>query len=219
MSHVTLVRHGQANSSARDEGGYDRLSPLGHDQARWLGEYLRDTGGVFARVYSGTLRRHVETAAGIAAPCDTETVLDKRLNELEYFTIAALMADQHGIPVPTDRESFVYHLPTLYRLWRDGAIEGAPESFDDFETRVSDALHEIAAGTGRALVVTSGGVIGMAMRVTMALDLPVMAHACLPIRNASLHRFQPLATGLALTQFNATPHLDQRDRQHAWTHL
>ena len=36
MSHVTLVRHGQANSSARDELGYDRLSELGWQQAEWL---------------------------------------------------------------------------------------------------------------------------------------------------------------------------------------
>jgi hypothetical protein len=68
-------------------------------------------------------------------------------------------------------------------------------------------------------VVTSGGVIGMAMRVTMGLDIPALSHACLAIQNTSMHRFQPLATGLALTQFNATPHLDTPDRHHAQTHL
>ena len=219
MSHVTLVRHGQANTQARDEHGYDRLSPLGHQQAQWLGHYLRDTGDVFARVYSGTLRRHVETAAGIDAPCATDIVQDPRLNELEYFTLAQLMAVQHDIPVPMDREAFVHHLPRLYTLWRDGQIDGAPETFENFETRTRDALHDIAAGQGRALVVTSGGVIGMAMRVTMGLDIAALSHACLAIRNTSLHRFQPLPTGLALTQFNATPHLDAPDRHHAQTHL
>ena len=29
MSYITLVRHGQANTAARDEHSYDRLSPLG----------------------------------------------------------------------------------------------------------------------------------------------------------------------------------------------
>lgn len=219
MSHVTLVRHGQANTHARDEQGYDRLSPLGHQQAQWLGAYLRDTGDVFARVYSGTLRRHIETATGIDAPCDAETITDPRLNELEYFTLAQMMVDQHAIPMPQDRAEFVHHLPQLYTLWRDNRIEGAPETFAAFETRTRDALHDIAAGRGRALVVTSGGVIGMAMRVTMGLDIPALSHACLAISNTSLHRFQPLATGLALTQFNATPHLDTPDRHHAQTHL
>ena len=65
MSFITLVRHGQANSSARDEGSYDRLSDLGWQQARWLGGYFEQTGEKFARVYSGTLRRHVETVEGI----------------------------------------------------------------------------------------------------------------------------------------------------------
>ena len=41
MSHITLIRHGQANSQARDEASYDRLSDLGHQQAAWLGEWLR----------------------------------------------------------------------------------------------------------------------------------------------------------------------------------
>ena len=41
MSHITLIRHGQANSEAKDEISYDKLSPLGHEQAAWLGDHLR----------------------------------------------------------------------------------------------------------------------------------------------------------------------------------
>ena len=58
MGEIILVRHGQANSSARDEEGYDRLSDLGHQQAAWLGDYMRDREGVFYKVISGSLRRH-----------------------------------------------------------------------------------------------------------------------------------------------------------------
>jgi len=46
-----------------------------------------------------------------------------------------------------------------------------------------------------------------------------LAHACLAIENSSVHRFQPLATGLALTQFNAVPHLEAPGRAYARTHL
>lgn len=28
MSHITLIRHGQANTAARDEFAYDRLNPV-----------------------------------------------------------------------------------------------------------------------------------------------------------------------------------------------
>jgi broad specificity phosphatase PhoE len=219
MSFVTLVRHGQANSAARDEGGYDRLSDLGWQQSRWLGAYFRSAGDVFARVHTGTLRRHLETTEAIAADCPAEPVRDERLNELEYFTMAQAMAEQHGIPVPVDREGFVSHLPMLFRHWQEGRLDGVPESFDSFERRVDDAIREIAAGQGRALVVTSGGLIGMAMRLVMGLDLQAMAHLCLAIENSSVHRLQPLPTGLAMTQFNALPHLDTPDRQHARSHL
>lgn len=219
MSFITLVRHGQANSAARDEDSYDRLSPLGWDQARWLGGYFRQAGERFARVYTGTLRRHVETAEAIAADCDAEPIRDARLNELTYFDMAQMLERQRGIAMPVNREGFVRHLPVLFEHWRDGQIDGAPESFETFENRVGAVIEEIAAGEGRALVVTSGGLIGMAMRHVMGLDVPAMAHCCLAIENSSVHRIQPLPTGLALTQFNALPHLDTPDRQHARSHL
>ena len=168
MSFITLVRHGQANSSARDEGSYDRLSDLGWQQARWLGGYLEQTGEKFARVYSGTLRRHVETVEGISPASMADPVQDARLNELAYFDMAQLMEAQHGIAIPGDREEFILHLPQLLTLWRDGALQDVPETWQSFETRVTEALTEIAGGEGRALVVTSGGLIGMAMRVMVA---------------------------------------------------
>ena len=217
MSHVTLVRHGQANTTARDELSYDRLSDLGREQARWLGAHLRDTGEVFARAYSGTLQRHVETAREMAL--GLEVMRDARLDELEYFTMAQLLFAQHGVALPETREAFVLHLPRLFGYWREGRIADVPESFDSFESRVSAVISEIAAGEGRAVVVTSGGLIGMAMRVTMGLGMTAFAHACLAIENTSLHRFQPLPTGLALTLFNAVPHLDGAQRSFARTHL
>jgi broad specificity phosphatase PhoE len=219
MSHVTLVRHGQANTAARDEVSYDRLSDLGRQQSEWLGGWFRQSGERFARVYTGTLRRHVETAEAIAPLCDAPPERDARLNEMAYFDLAHLVEAQHGLRIPDSREGFITHLPRLFGHWQADEIDGAPERFSDFEARVRSALEEIAAGEGRALVVTSGGLIGMAMRVIMRLDLDALAHVCLSIENSSLHRIQPLATGLALTQFNACPHLDTPERQFACSHL
>jgi len=62
MSHITLVRHGQANSDAKDETSYDKLSALGHQQAAWLGAHLQGSETRHMRLYTGTLRRHIETA-------------------------------------------------------------------------------------------------------------------------------------------------------------
>ena len=65
MAELILVRHGQANSHATDEASYDKLSDLGHTQARWLGEHMRATNPHFDHVITGTLRRQKETAVGM----------------------------------------------------------------------------------------------------------------------------------------------------------
>lgn len=216
MSHITLVRHGQANTAARDEESYDKLSALGHQQARWLGAHLHDTHAHYPRVYCGTLQRHVETAASMNLP---EPIQDPRLNEIEYFNIARLYEQQHGVVVPKDREGFVEHLPRTFAAWAKGEIEGTPETFDAFETRVSDALREIGTEGGPAIVVTSGALISMVVRQAMGLDIPAMARVALAIMNTSLHRMHPIGTQLSPVLFNAVPHLEAPDRQFAQTHL
>jgi broad specificity phosphatase PhoE len=217
MSHITLIRHGQANTGARDEASYDRLSPLGHQQAAWLGAHLRDTGAGHVRAYSGTLNRHLETAESMGFA--DQVTQDARLNELAYFTLAELLRDQQQVEIPTDREGFITHLPRVFTAWQQGEIENPPESFAQFEARVQAALHEIAAGPGPALVVTSGGLIAMAMRQVLGLEIAALARVALAIMNTSVHRLFPIGGTLTPTLFNAVPHLETPDRHFAQTHL
>lgn len=217
MSHITLVRHGQANSAANNEAEYDRLSDLGHEQAAWLGSHLRETDTHHTRLYSGTLRRHVETAAGMATGLDCTQ--DARLNELEYFTLATLLEQQHGIPFPKEQAAFTQHLPVVFEHWKADKLEGPPESWASFHDRIHDVLHEIAQGDGPALVVTSGGLISMAVAQSMDLSIPAMARVALAIMNTSMHRFHPIGGHLSPVMFNAVPHLDTPTRRHAQTHI
>ena len=217
MSHITLVRHGQANTQARDEISYDKLSPLGHQQAEWLGAHLSDSRAHHPRVYSGTLTRHIETATsmGIAG----EVVRDARLNEIEYFTLAQLLEDQQGVTIPTEREGFVQHLPRVFHAWQQNEIDAPPETWDAFETRVGSVLSEISAGEGPALVVTSGALISMVMARALGLDTLNMARIALAIMNTSMHRLHPIDNHLSPVLFNAVPHLEHPTRHHAQTHL
>ncbi len=216
MPHITLVRHGQANTQARDEASYDRLSDLGHRQAEWLGAHLRACANHHPRVYCGTLRRHVETARGMAVG---DPVRDERLNELEYFTLSKLMQEQHGLPMPVEREEFVSHLPKVFQAWHDDRLEGAPETFARFERRIGEVLAEIAQGPGSGLAVTSGGVIAIAMRQMMGLDMEATARLALAIMNTSMHRIYPIGDRMSPVLFNAVPHLEPPERQFAQTHF
>ena len=217
MVELTLVRHGQAQTGARDEASYDQLSDLGHQQAGWLGHHLRDTANYHSRLYTGTLTRHIETANGMAT--ELEPVRDARLNELEYFTLATLLEEQHHIKFPKEQGAFTSHLPTVFDYWRTGRIEGAPESWETFHNRVEDALKEIAAGSGPALVVTSGGLISMTMAQAMHLEIPAMARLALAIMHTSMHRLFPIGGHWSPVLFNAVPHLDTPDRRLAQTFI
>ncbi len=217
MSHITLIRHGQANANAKTEADYDRLSPLGHRQAEWLGAHIKDTNNFHARLYSGTLRRHRETAEGMAT--GLECIEDPRLNELEYFTMAQAFEAEHGTPAPTDPSQFVHHFPKVLQAWHDDRIDGAPEKFAQFEARITDALREIGQGEGPALVVTSGGVIALTMRAHLGLDIPRMAQVGLAILNTSMHSLYPIGGVWSPVLFNSVPHLETPERHHAQTHV
>ncbi len=217
MSHITLIRHGQANSKAKDEASYDQLSPLGHQQAQWLGAHLRSTGQPHHRLYTGTLRRHAETADGMET--GLTPTRDARLNELEYFTLAAALEKEYGVAMPSDQSEFAHHLPRVFAAWQADEIDGAPERFSEFEARVISVIEDIAAGEGPALVVTSGGLISMVMRQHLDLDITKMANLALAIMNSSMHRLYPVGGTWSPVMFNAVPHLEAPDRHYAQTHV
>ena len=212
MGEIILVRHGQANSGARDEESYDKLSDLGHRQAAWLGDYLRDREAGFDKVIRGTLRRHDETARGMGF---AEAEVDARLNEMDYFSLGHALEAAHGVPFPGP-DDFAAHIPQVMEAWHRAEIR-SHESFADFEDRVTSVLQEAAEPGVRVLCVTSGGVIGMMVRYLLDLDPTRMAHILLPIMNTSLHRIHVMPHGPILAGFNAVPHLDRPDRADAVT--
>jgi len=105
------------------------------------------------------------------------------------------------------------------RRWEDDARKTPPETFQNVHARITQVLAEQCAQAGRALIVTSGGVIGLAMRHALGLDTTGMARVMLQINNASLHRLSYVRGTLQVAGFNSTPHLDTPDRAHARTYV
>ena len=68
MIELYLVRHGQADSKGRD---YDKLTPVGFEQAKKLGKWMHQSGLQFDRLIHGGLRRQKETL----------TTIQQQLNE------------------------------------------------------------------------------------------------------------------------------------------
>lgn len=215
MGEITLVRHGQANSAARDEADYDRLSDLGWRQARWLGEHLRAQPS-HDRVLCGDLRRHRETLAAMGDGFGPPAEIDPRLNEMDYFNLGQALKDARGTDLPETAEEHARHMAEVMEAWHQAEIRGQ-EDFDAFEARVTAVLEEAAEPGRRVLCITSGGVIGMAMRRLLGLSPRHLAHILLPILNASIHRIEVTPFGHFLAGYNATPHLDTAERRHART--
>ena len=188
MGEIVLIRHGQANSAARDEASYDRLSALGHRQAAWLGAHMQEAGERYDRVLMGALRRHRETAEGLGALGPAPEV-DARLDELDYFNLGKALRERRGVALPAGEEEFAGHLSRL-----------------------------LAEPGRRVLCVTSGGVIAMMVRALLGLDTEGLARIMLPIFNSSVHRLLVTDHGTILAGFNAVPHLDRPERAHARTH-
>lgn len=219
MVEITLVRHGQAQTGASDEASYDSLSDLGRQQARWLGEHWAAAGHGFDHVIAGGMQRHDQTAAELTAPLRLDYSRDERLNEFDYFGLAHSLKDTHALDMPEDRESFITHIPQVLAAWQAGDIHSHLESYQAFQSRIHAAIAHAETLGGRVLLVTSGGVIGTAMRHAMQLELAPFAGVLLQIQNTSLHRYVKEGDQLYLSTFNATPHLEPAARAHARTFI
>lgn len=219
MTEITLVRHGQANTGAKDEASYDKLSDLGWQQARWLGEHFQLTQQDFDQISHGTLNRQRDTTIGICESLKLPRHIDERLNELDYFGLAASLLEKQSVPLPMGRDAFVQHVPIVLAAWRARKIETPQETYAHFEDRVHAVLNEAKAHGGRVMLVTSGGVISMILRIVLGLDDETHAGILLQIRNGSYHRFRLEAGRVLLEGFNAVPHLEGPERVGAKTYI
>ena len=213
MGEITLVRHGQANSAATNEADYDRLTALGHTQAKWLGDWMRAHDGAFDHVVSGSLRRQRETVTNMGW---AEAEVDERLNEITYYDLTAEMDALGEVAARSGPEDFAVHFPATLQAWKDGRIKGT-ESYAAFVARVEGVIAMAAQPGRRVLCVTSGGIISQAVAHLLRLDIPQMAQIALPILNTSVHRIHVTQHGPILGAFNSAPHLDHVDRLAART--
>lgn len=222
MGEIYLVRHGQASFTAEN---YDQLSPLGQQQSRYLGAYFTARHIRFDHLFTGTQKRHHQTADGIfegqESPAPTPL---EGLNEYDFATLYQAYMRQHPeeapIPRDGDRALFYKRLKRALALWsRDRLTGDIPESWADFRRRTEDALQIIRESAhGRCLVVSSGGAIAMTLGHILGLGADRVIALNLQIKNASFSHIYSGRDALHLANFNNIPHLDRPDRLDAITY-
>ncbi len=218
MAELYLIRHGQASFGAAN---YDKLSELGHQQAKWLGEYYKHQGLDFGHIVTGDLVRQRETAAGICEGLglpqqDFDTHLG--LNEFNFDAIIKAYLAQFpeqtpGADVP--RSAYYQLLRKAMICWSRNELQGElPESWQGFEDRVRAAIEHIQSLTGkkRVMAVSSGGAMAMAMKIVLRTEADTVIELNLQTRNTGVSHFFYNERSIRLTAYNHTPHLDDPSR-------
>ncbi len=227
MGSLYLVRHGQASFGAAD---YDQLSANGHEQCRLLGAYWRERGERFDAVFTGTLRRHGQSWAGISEglgdALPATALPATALPGLDEYDSEAVVRAIHPAPLPppTDAEAVRQH----FRLLREGLLawmrgEVAPEGMPphaDFAAGVADALARVRAldAASRVLIVSSGGPISTAIGQVLACPAETVVALNLQLRNSSVTEFGFNPKRHHLVTFNTLPHLDTAQARGRITH-
>ncbi|MDR0213315.1 MAG: phosphoglycerate mutase family protein [Comamonas sp.] len=222
MGTLYLVRHGQASFGADD---YDQLSERGQAQAVRLGQYWRERGIKFDAVYSGTLKRHQQTLAGIAQGLSQElgnSSLQSRPGLNEYDSEALLRAIHPApLPKPDTPELYRHHFRLLcdaLAQWMGGTIspEGMPD-WENFSGGVHQVLEEIRhAHSGQnVLLVSSGGPISTAVGQVLGTSPEVTIALNMRLRNIAVSEFSINPKRLMLQTFNTLNHLDT-DEHRSW---
>ena len=231
MSHLILVRHGQASFLERD---YDKLCANGEAQSKLLGEYWSRRGLVLGGAYSGPRVRQLETArivaevyrsAGVGFPetvvmndfdeYQAEAVLRECLPQLLQVSaeIGELRRAYNNSRESSDRrKTFQKLFEAVISKWVAGEIT-APgvEPWQEFCVRVERGLAQVVRDTppaASAVIFTSAGTIGAAMRRTLHLSAEDTLQLTWMSRNASFSEFLASGERFALSTFNAHPHLD-----------
>ena len=211
MSNLYLVRHGQASFGAED---YDNLSELGHKQALRLGEYFKQKGLQFDAVMTGTLRRHMQTWAGIAqgAGLVHEPLQWPGLNEYDSHAVIEAI-HPHKLDKPDTPEMYRHHFRLLkdgLTQWMNGVVspKGMP-TYDEFQHGVVSALEHVRKNhTGNVLIVSSGGPIATAVGHVMGTTPEKTIELNLRIRNCSITEFAYTPKRHMLVTYNTLPHLE-----------
>jgi broad specificity phosphatase PhoE len=220
MAEVYLIRHGQASFGTDN---YDQLSVLGHQQATILGEYFQETEMTFDYAVRGSMERHRQTLENIESSIGTVNQNHIHAGWNEYDHEALFQAYINEYPEDPDVNSSTFsdysddrrkYYRILFRAlhkWTEGRISNCSESWDDFKTRVNDAMSELAASQcRRVLVSASGGSLSIAVMLATKMPTYQAIDLMRQMKNTAISKLFYQEGQWYLHSFNTIPHLDNK---------
>ena len=152
MTHLYIIRHGQAISAVENTIANTGLSPLGVKQAERLRDRLAATGEIQADVLvASTMLRAKETAEIIAPALGLPIIFDKEIEEWRNGDAEQYTAKEYEklfLAVERDQRAFAHLVPTA-------------ESWSQFILRAATALNRITQehADKTIVIVAHGGIV------------------------------------------------------------
>lgn len=226
MIEIYFIRHGQASFG---QPAYDRLSTVGERQSELLGRHFYKNGTRFDAVYSGALRRHVQTATiamnQIYDDGSQNIIIDSDFNELDS-------SDQ----MMNRLFSVIQEDPTLSEQMKHihtdhgaiGRIFDIAEKVEmmpvevaarirlvqQFRDRIGGAIDNLVRRMGdnkKVAVFTSGGPTAVALRQTLDTSREQTIRLGWELRNTSITVLRHHQELLWLVVFNCVAHLEAQN--------
>lgn len=224
MGQIYLVRHGQASFGSAD---YDRLSDVGVQQARLLGEWYAERRQGFTRVITGGMNRHRQTAvaclgalprnlrkegdwetdAGFAEYDHDDIITRHRPEFADVAAMQRFLADSEN-----PREAFQSTFEAAMARWMGGTADAEyRETWPVFRTRCVAALQRLlmAPGSSQSIIVfTSGGTISALCQHVLGLHDQKMFELNWTLANAGVTKLLYRPERVSLSYLNNFAHLE-----------
>jgi broad specificity phosphatase PhoE len=226
MVEIYFIRHGQASFG---QPAYDRLSPVGERQAELLGKHFFNNGTRFDAVYSGALRRQVQTATiamnQINGDRPHNITIDSDFNELgssdqmmnRLFTVVAedptLSAQMKHIHTDHGAIGRIFDIAEKMDLM-PVEVETRLRLVQTFRERISGAIANLVRKVGenkKVAVFTSGGPTAVALRQTLETSREQTIRLGWELRNTSITVVRHNQNQLWLVLFNCVAHLEAQN--------
>lgn len=234
MIEIYYIRHGQASFG---KPVYDNLSSLGEAQAELLGAYFNSSGIHFDAVFSGSLKRQVQTAtialsrnngAGppklqIDADFNEFDGSDQMMNRLHKIirNDAGLREKMSAIQTDSGAIGQIFELAEKTRGTPVGNAERSP-GMEAFQNRIVRAIGNLLNKVGqmrKVAVFSSGGPITVALGQALETPREQTMRLSREIKNTSvtvLRYDQELQT---LVLFNSVAHLESQKNPKLITYI
>lgn len=211
MTHLYIIRHGQAISAVQRTVGNTRLSPLGILQAERLRDRLAATGEIAADVLiASTMLRARHTAEIVAPALGLPIIFDSEIEEWRDPEEAEGQSEaRYGAAfrdAPHDQKPFIHTFPSA-------------ESWTEFMLRACTALNRITQEhEGKTIVlICHGGIVDASFLFFFGLSTLQLPQAFFNTRNTSITHWRKTSyidmfpDTWVLQKYNDTMHLRDID--------